>query len=220
LRAAGAALKGAPDHAHDCIGLAVVLALCACKQTAQTAARDEISYGVTGVAATDTLAIRAAPNAAANVVGAIPHDGAGIVATGAATTPDGWSEVVYQGKRGWVNARFLGLGTDPGTRLPALLECMGAEPFWRIALSPGAARADLLFAERVYDYRLTRAASAAGRSGIWLIKGAGPQTEMTLIVRRQSCSDGMSDIAYPYSALALVPGADLIEGCCRPHQPR
>jgi uncharacterized membrane protein len=198
------------------LALAATLALCACKQTA---ARDEISYGVTGVAATDTLAIRAAPNANANVVGAIPHDGEGIVATGA-TAPGGWSEVVYQGKRGWVNARFLGLGNDPGARLPALLECMGAEPFWRIALSPGAARADLLFAERVYDYRLTRAASAMGRSDIWLIKGAGPQTEMTLIVRRESCSDSMSDIAYPYSALALVPGADLIAGCCRPHQPR
>lgn len=197
------------------LALAAVLALCACKQTA---ARDEISYGVIGVAATDTLAMRAAPNANANVVGAIPHDGEGIVATGG-TPPGGWSEVAYQDKRGWVNARFLGLG-NAGARLPALLECMGAEPFWRITLSPGVARADLLFAERVYDYRLTRAASAMGRTDVWLVKGAGPQTEMTLIVRRESCSDSMSEINYPYSSVALVPGADIIAGCCRPHQPR
>ena len=97
---------------------------------------------------------------------------------------------------------------------------MGAEPFWRIALSPGAARAELLFVERAYDFRLTHAASAMGRGDIWLVKGTGGQTEMSLTVQRESCSDSMSDIDYPYSTVARVPGADLIAGCCRPHRPR
>ena len=199
------------------LALAAALALCACKQTG---ARDEISYGVTGVAATDTLAMRAAPDANATIVGTIPHNGEGIVATGG-TTPGGWSEVAYQGKRGWVNARFLGIGNDPATRLPALLECLGAEPFWRITLSPGAARAELLFSEREYNYRLTHAASAMGRPGIWSIKGSDGQTEISLTVQRESCSDSMSDIDYPYSSVALVPPvAEMIVGCCRPHQPR
>jgi uncharacterized membrane protein len=198
------------------LALAFALALGGCEQAA---APSEISYGVTGVAATDTLAMRAAPDANADAVGTIPHNGEGIVATGG-TTPGGWAEVSYQGKRGWVNARFLGLGNDAGTRLPALLECMGTEPFWRITLSPGAARADLLFVERVHNFRLTHAASAMGRSDIWTVKGTDGQTEMSLTVQRQSCSDSMSDIDYPYSTTARVPGADLIAGCCRPHQPR
>ena len=198
------------------LAVAVALALGGCEQTA---APGDIGYGVTGVAATDTLAMRAAPDANANVVGTIPHNGEGIAATGN-TTPGGWSEIAYRGKRGWVNAQFLGLGNDAGTRLPALLECMGTEPFWRITLSPGTARADLLFVERVVNYRLTHAASAMGRSDVWLVKGADGQTEMSLTVKRESCSDGMSDTEYPYSSVAHVPGADIIAGCCRPHQPR
>ncbi len=199
------------------LALAAALALSACEQ--QNVTHNEIGYGVTGVAPNDTLAMRAAPDASATMVGAIPHTGEGIVAAGG-TTPGGWSDVAYNGKRGWVKARFLGIGNDPSTRLPALLECLGTEPFWRITLSPGAARAELMFVERDYDFRLTHAASAMGRSDIWTVKGTGGQSEMSLTVKRESCSDGMSDTNYPYSTVARVPGADLIAGCCRPHQPR
>ena len=197
--------------------LVAAFTLGACEQ--QNGTHNEIGYGVTGVAPNDTLAMRAAPDASATIVGAIPHNGEGILAAGG-TTSGGWSDVAYQGKRGWVNARFLGIGNDPSSRLPALLECLGTEPFWRITLSPGAARADLLFIERGYDFRLTYAASAMGRSDIWTVKGTGGKAEMSLKVKRESCSDGMSDTNYPYSTGARVPSAELIAGCCRPHQPR
>jgi uncharacterized membrane protein len=59
-----------------------------------------------------------------------------------------------------------------------------------------------------------------GRVDIWIVKGSDGRSDMTMIVRRETCSDGMSDTSYPYSSFAMVPGAELIAGCCRPHQPR
>ena len=102
---------GAPADAHDFVGSrrrSCARALASSKRVPHA----EIGYGVTGVAATDTLAMRAAPDANAAIVGTIPHNGEGIVAAGG-TTPGGWSDIAYQGKRGWVNARFLGIGNEP-----------------------------------------------------------------------------------------------------------
>jgi uncharacterized membrane protein len=179
----------------------------------------EIRYGVLDVAAGDTLNMRAGPEPSAAVVATIPHDSADVVATGQPPV-GGWAHVSYRGKQGWVNARYLGFGKPGEDRLPAALECLGAEPFWGITLSPGLARAELVFIERTHMFRLTQASRALGRAGHWLIKGVDRATAMTLTVETRTCSDGMSDTTYPYAASATVPGADLLSGCCRPAQAR
>jgi uncharacterized membrane protein len=56
---------------------------------------------------------------------------------------------------------------------------------------------------------------AMNRTDIAHITGASRATTMSLIVRH-SCSDGMSDTNYPYSAVALISGVHTIAGCCRP----
>lgn len=186
---------------------------------AATAARADLTYSVYGVRAGDMLNMRAQPNPQSPIVQTIPHDGTGIVLTDR-TAPSGWVEVTWRRKRGWVNSRFLGWGTPGRYQIPAYLDCSGTEPFWTIALAPGFARADLMFAERRYVFRLTRAQQAMNRSDIWLIRGATRPGEMSLIVRQEACNDGMSDTRYPYSSVAMVSGLDMVAGCCRPAIPR
>jgi uncharacterized membrane protein len=186
---------------------------------AAAVAQADVSYGVFGVRPGDVLNMRAQANPRAPVVVTIPQDATGITLTGK-TAPSDWVEVTYKRKRGWVNGRFLGFGATGRWQLPAYLDCAGTEPFWSIALIPGQARADLMFAERRRFFKLTRANQAMNRSDIWHIRASNRPGEMSLIVRHETCSDGMSDTRFPYSAIALISGQDMIAGCCRPAVPR
>lgn len=173
-----------------------------------------VAYSVINVRPGDVLNMRASPNPSAAVVATIPHDAGGILVTGRRAAGD-WVEVTFQRRRGWVNARFLGLSSGRYA-IPAHLDCAGTEPFWSIRLSPGYAHADLMFAERRYQFRITRFHQAMNRTDIALVRGAARNASMNLIVRHESCSDGMSDNTYPYSAVALISGLRTIAGCCRP----
>lgn len=186
--------------------------------TAAIAAAD-VEYSVSNVRAGDTLNMRVRPDPRAPIVVTIPFDATGINLTGK-TAPGDWVEATYNRKRGWVNARFLGFGTGRWA-IPAYLDCSGTEPFWSIAVLPGMARADLMFAEKRYFFKLTRAEQAMNHADIWHIKASSrPGGEMSLIVRHEVCSDGMSDTRYPFSAIALISGHNVIAGCCRRGGPR
>jgi uncharacterized membrane protein len=184
---------------------------------AATASAD-IAYGVYNVRPGDTLNMRVRPDARARVVATIPHNGEGITLTGR-TAPGDWVEANFNRNRGWVNARYLGFGSGRWG-LPAYLDCSGTEPFWSIALAPNVARADLMFAQRRYSFKLDRAKQAMNRADLWHIKASSRGGEMSLLVRHEVCSDGMSDTRYPFSAVALVGGHDVIAGCCRRGGPR
>jgi hypothetical protein len=183
-----------------------------------TIALAAVAYSVINVRPGDTLNMRAQPNPGAPVVYTIPHDASGVVLTGRRAAGD-WVEVTFQRRRGWVNARFLGLASGR-YEIPAFLDCAGTEPFWSIQLTPGYARADLMFAERRYLFRISRFQQVMNRTDIAHIRGAARNASMSLIVRHERCSDGMSDTTYPFSAVALISGVNTIAGCCRPAPPR
>ena len=64
-------------------------------------------------------------------------------------------------------------------------------------------------------FRITQAASAMNRNDIWVVRSRDKRSERSLIVRKESCSDGMSERNYPYSAVALsMPGNGILTGCC------
>lgn len=186
---------------------------------AATAAHADVTYAVANVRPGDTLNVRTQPNPQAPVVQTIPFNGKGITLTGH-SAQGGWVRVTYNRKSGWVNSRFLGYGEMGRYQLPANIECAGTEPFWGISLVPGGARADMNFAERRYSFRITRAQQAMNRSDIWLLRGASRPGELSLIIRNETCSDGMSDNRYPFSAIAMISGLDMVAGCCRPGAPR
>ena len=186
---------------------------------AAAGAQADIAYSVFNVRPGDTLNMRTRPDPRAPVVQTIPHDADGITLTGR-MAPGAWAEATFRRKHGWINARCLGLGSPGRYQLPAYLDCSGTEPFWSIAVMPGVARADLMFTERRYVFRLTGAHSAMNRPDIWSIRGAANRGQMSLIVRHEACNDGMSDNRYPYSVVALLSGLDMVAGCCRPAIPR
>jgi hypothetical protein len=66
-------------------------------------------FRVQGVVAPDVLNLRRRPGPHSTVVLAIPDDGTRIIPTGPRRQIGRalWWEVEYQGRRGWVNARFL-----------------------------------------------------------------------------------------------------------------
>lgn len=192
----------------------VIASLAFVVATATLAFAAPLSYSVLGVDANDTLALRAGPSASAQKLADIPADAEGLRTTGRTTASGDWIELRYEGQRGWVSARYLAFGPAGGIQLPALLRCSGTEPFWSVDVSPQRTKAELNFLDRKYMLPITRAASAMNRNEIWIVKAASGKTQLSLIVRQESCSDGMSDRDYPYSAIALVPGSDIIAGCC------
>jgi uncharacterized membrane protein len=198
--------------------LFTALAVCVVAFLTAPAAHADATYSVYGVQPGDGLNMRARPDARSAIVQTIPADATGIALTG--RTAGGWAEATFRRKRGWVNARFLGLGSPGQYQLPAHLDCSGTEPFWSVAVTPGQARADMMFAERRYVFRINRVQSAMNRTDIMLVGGARKAGQMSLVVRHESCSDGMSDNNYPYSAVALLSGLDMVAGCCRPAFPR
>src|SRR4029079_9294168 len=124
------------------------LAVCLGAGTGAAAAAP--SYSVMGAAENDTLALRASASVTAAKLADIPSNATGLAPTGKISASGEWAEVRYQGRRGWVSARYLGYGEAGGTQVPVRLQCTGTEPFWSITLSPGWINADLNFLERKY----------------------------------------------------------------------
>lgn len=97
--------------------------------------------------------------------------------------------------------------------------CTGTEPFWSLSLSSTQIR----FVNQGSGERMTMAKgaprTAAGSLPQYIALYQGRLLEnssrfMNVIIQAQSCSDGMSDIEYPYQALVLS-GSSLYRGCCR-----
>ncbi|MFO1170168.1 MAG: hypothetical protein U1E49_04280 [Hyphomicrobiaceae bacterium] len=101
------------------------------------------------------------------------------------------------------------------------LDCSGTEPFWSLKIGGGKIVLDE--ANTGKTPLLTVAPRAAqGRPAdlvrVYQTRTLGPNRQyVTIVIRKadnNSCSDGMSDTAYPYSAIVIRP-AGVLEGCCK-----
>lgn len=193
-------------------GILPILALCA---AAPALAQDlPATYQVTGVATGDVLNIRAEPSASAGKIGEIgPHSFNIEVLE---LSEDGtWGLVPLPEGGGWVSMRFLEpTPTADPWLVPRPLTCSGTEPFWTLGLYPKGAewvtpedpRADLTVTEE-----------AVATQGYRLRAEEGPARVFHLTVRRQQCSDGMSDRAFGFAASLFIESPDgnaLLAGCC------
>jgi uncharacterized membrane protein len=140
-----------------------------------------------------------------------------------ARSPDGrWLRVGAGELSGWAAARFLTPvpGATPWWTLAAPLRCLGTEPFWTLALAPGAEAATLSTPDQP---GLAMAATARWPGGGGpAVAGAafeGAGAAAVVAMTGQACSDGMSDRDYAVAATLLLRGAGLGEGqpligCC------
>lgn len=168
-------------------------------------------FDVTGVAADDVLNIRERPDAKAPIIGRLAPDATRVEVVG---EQGGWMQVNADGRRGWVNGRYLNYRVDvwePG-RLPEGLRCLGTEPFWSLTPAGG----ELVLSTPEGDSRMgLRKVLDSGwfRDPRRALVGDG----ITAVVTPAQCSDGMSDRAYGLEATVILgsgAAAQMLNGCC------
>jgi len=131
----------------------------------------------------------------------------------------GWGRVNVGERSGWVAMRFLARqnGTWVAGGVPRALSCYGTEPFWSLGMDdddvvwsmPGATtvleNVEVLGGEITGDVRRGLAGSDDG-------------VGLHAIISPDTCSDGMSDLAFGLTAAIILyevgARARLLRGCC------
>lgn len=166
------------------------------------------SLHVVGVAANDTLNLRAGPDAKAAKTGTLPPDAAGISVVAVDTKGADWVKIAKGTVGGWVNAKFLAYETGA----PVRLTCTGTEPFW--GMNVGYGFANLEFNGDKSKFAVDEPFTPAARPEPWLFQVHGKPGFLLVAKPADKCSDGMSDQNYPYSMLVRA-GDVFAEGCCK-----
>jgi uncharacterized membrane protein len=198
--------------------LALVLAAPAQAQTPDPSSR----YRVVHVAASDKLNVREQPGVEASVIGAFAPHADDIVVTGLVMEVEGsqWWEVGFVDgylDRGWVNGRYLEPVDRQARDSDYPLQCSGTEPFWSLALEEGQA----IFSSPDQEEQSMSASQrrqAMGRIDIFAVQLERDGMIGYASVWREhagACSDGMSDIGYPFGTIVILPEGEVLAGCCR-----
>ena len=179
-------------------------------------------YRVFGVARDDVLNLRATAGAQAAIVATLPPNATGLEPTGRAQAVGAttWRELRYQGTVGWVNERYLAAESSTQS-LPTSLVCFGTEPFWSLELNTDGTARCIETCQGPDGLKISAYASNLDRTTQTLdvITAGGALFLQVQIKQTGDCSDGMSDLKYPFLLKAKGPATDL-NGCCRLPTPK
>ena len=172
-------------------------------------------YFVVDVANNDVLNIRAEPNAGADIIGSLKHDAIGVEIV--ARSENGrWGLVNTDEQSGWTSLRFL--EEQPFQSFPAeSYSCFGTEPFWYADIV-----GDEMEWSAIGDDPTTLSQTWSGgpmRQDRFALRAANASLSATMIVRKNLCSDGMSDRLYGLEVDLVVgpmssPETAFYSGCC------
>jgi uncharacterized membrane protein len=86
--------------------------------------------------------------------------------------------------------------------------CSGTEPFWSLSISKmgKAAYFKDLSTEKGYSFNYSEPVQQSGGLLYTLVHKADTKEQMTVLIKKEACSDGMSDISYQYSAFVQFKG--------------
>jgi uncharacterized membrane protein len=179
-----------------------------------------LRFRVVELAPGDWLNVREQPGSGGRAIGSLAPGAGNVVVTGAVVDVGGgtWWEIVFNRagrSTGWVNGRFL--APDNGeleSGYPLL--CTGTEPFWSLEIGEG--RADHSTPEqRRMSMRAGPWMEASGMIGRFAVEleRRGSIGYATIWRERDYCSDGMSDIRYPFGTIFIRPDGEVFAGCCR-----
>lgn len=172
-------------------------------------------FKVTGVASDDVLNVRENPRASSALVGSFASDAADIEVV-AVSENSNWGHVSVGEQNGWVSMTFLEetaplTGTE--THMDRPLYCAGTEPFWGLNILPDTG---VQFEGKALT--LDYAGSAVNRMPLRMaFTGSAENLNLTGVLRREECSDGMSDRVFGLSLDLVVQDGDttsLMLGCC------
>lgn len=168
-------------------------------------------FDVTGVAADDVLNIRQEPDASAAKVGALLPDAKDVEVVDLST--DGKWGLVSTGERsGWVSMRFLEPNpVNEDYIFTRALVCSGTEPFWSLGIIQGQQAVYATPDSGAETYPAGLVNTAEGRTDRFLL---GMGERLTAVIRREQCSDGMSDRVFGLDIDLVIDGSQLYSGCC------
>jgi len=173
-------------------------------------------YDVSGVAADDTLNVRALPDASSDIVGELASDATAVEVVAYSRSSE-WGLVNAGEGSGWVSMQFLQDSSVMAGAygLPAFLHCSGTEPFFGVMVTQDGLMVttpDTIDDPKVYPIE---AVYPSGPEVIdlsndvlisWLKDGQSNQAR----ILPGKCSDGMSDRQYGLHYSDPVLGT----GCC------
>ena len=180
-----------------------------------------LRYQVVEVGADDHLNVREHPGVDARVLGSLPPDAGNVVVTGSVMDVGGadWWEIVFAGAdrgSGWVNGRFLQPVDEEERDSDYPLLCSGTEPFWSLELESGQAVYSGMD-EKTLQMSAGPWVMARGLTGRFAVElRREAQLGYASVWRERAyCSDGMSDIRYPFGTILIRPDGEVMAGCCR-----
>lgn len=186
-----------------------------------TAAADSVPpvlpalYQVVGVASDDQLNIRAEPDAASDIIGALAFDRTAVEVI-AFSTAGGWAMVNHQERAGWVAARFLQRSAPVAGPLgfsARNLSCFGTEPFWSLVITDDRVVLSTPEGNAQHPISAVYGSGAGAFLGAntvffdWSADGVPVRSH----ILPGMCNDGMSDLAY---GLHYIDDAFGHRGCC------
>lgn len=172
-------------------------------------------YRVTHVDEGDMLTIRAKPSAQADEIGSFGPTAQPVEVF---EVKDGWGRVSSNGQTGWVSMAHL---TPYAPRkiktlgLPQGLQCLGTEPFWNADFSEGEVTLSGVETASGGTVAIKSVQRAKGKQ--WPLHVLLDDGKSSALITPKSCSDGMSDAGYGWSATLLMhkaKGTEVLSGCC------
>ncbi len=174
-------------------------------------------FDVSGVAQTDVLNVRAAPNTSASILDRLASDVEGIEVVARDESGD-WGRINMRERSGWVAMRYLARQPgQPGDVLPRPLNCSGTEPFWSLSLISDQKAEFSRSGQDPVSFGNLYTVVAENRTDRYAIFGESEARVLTSVFRRDLCTDGMSDRAYGIDVdifLTEQSGVSFVSGCC------
>lgn len=172
-------------------------------------------FSVNGVASNDVLNIRAEPTSAAPIIGSLAPNATRIEVI--ARSENGrWGLVNSFDQAGWASLRFL--ERQPFQAFPPSdYSCFGTEPFWDISVIGEDVQWSALGEDTI---SMTRDWTGTPmRQDRFAMRAFGDLSFVSLLVREQICSDGMSDRVYGLEVDVILDGSGnmgtlVYSGCC------
>jgi uncharacterized membrane protein len=191
----------------------------------RSAPEPAVAYRVVNVASADVLQVRSQPEPSAPNVGHLAANATGIILTGIKQSVGqaSWWQIVVDaeaGRAGWVNSRFLAMNDPTAERETGFgLRCIGTEPFWSLEIANGEASFTTPEGERwlwkAHPWRDAAGHQPGQRFVIQLDTQSSVASGWAAVSRpQQFCSDGMSDLEYPYDLIMATPNRQVLGGCC------
>ena len=172
---------------------------------------------VTNIAPNDHLNVRSNPNRLSVNIGSLASNTQ--VEILGIDESNQWAQIIWNKGNGWVSLRYLQTIKRQynADGLPLGLSCNGTEPFWDLSIDTDQTiKFNLIDQEQITDKITWASQSLNVASQAYAFKGQTYQA----VLRRASCSDGMSDRSYGWMIDVILHynneniSTQLLSGCC------